>query len=118
MELWAFPFEVTEWIDGDTVKGILHTLLDERKGTKELPFYGRLLGIDAPDRREPLFYEAAEYADSLAPAGQIAFVRVVPVKGKIKDSFGRYFVEVYTPTWKSINQSLLASGFASVYVDR
>lgn len=118
MEPWAYPAEVVEWIDGDTVKLILHTLPDERKGTKELPLYGRLIGIDAPDRREPLYYEAEEYANSLAPAGEITYVQIVLVKGKIKDSFGRYFTIVYTPTWKSINQSLLASGFASVYVDR
>lgn len=117
MEPWLYYADIIRWIDGDTVEFVLHIFGNHRMGTPEEPLTGRLIGIDTPERREPLFEEATEYANSLAPEGQRTLLRTVRVKNKLKDSFGRYFVIVYTPDYHNINESLLASGFAVPYVD-
>lgn len=118
IEPYIYYADILNWIDGDTIKlSRLYLFDDVIKGTEKHPVIGRLVGIDTPEIREPYATEATEYARSLAPDGSRTLVRTVKVKGKLTDSFGRYFMIIYTPQGHDINHALLVSGLAVPYVD-
>lgn len=115
---YVFETDVLNWIDGDTIKlSKLYLIEDLAIGSVKNPVIGRLIGIDTPEHKQPYATEATEYARSLVPDGSRTLVRTVLVKGKLKDSFGRYFMVIYTPDGHDVNHALLVSGLAVPYVD-
>lgn len=117
MEPYLYYADVIDWVDGDTVKFVIDLGFDLTFGKTDKPLVGRLITIDTPERREPLFTEATEFAKAMAPEGATCFIRTVKVDGKLKDNFGRYFIIIYSLDGESINDALLASGLAVLYVD-
>lgn len=117
MEPYLYYADILDWVDGDTIKFVIDLGFDLQFGKPERPLVGRLITIDTPERREPLFKEATEFAMDMAPEGATALIRTVKVDGKLKDPFGRYFVIVYSLAGESINDALLASGLAVLYQD-
>lgn len=117
MEPYLYYADIIDWVDGDTVKFVLDLGFDITFGKSQRPKVGRLVTIDTPERREPLFTEATNFAIEMAPEGATAFIRTVKVDDKLQDNFGRYFIIVYSLDGESINDALLASGLAVLYVD-
>ena len=115
MEPYLYYADVIRWVDGDTVELVIDVGFDFTLGKPDKPAVGRLVPIDTPEKKEPNFIEAGDFARSMAPEGSKALVRTVKIKGKLKDNFGRYFVIMYSINGESINDALLASGLAEVY---
>lgn len=116
--LYVRKAKVLRWVDGDTVELFVDQGFDD---WKKVTF--RLLGIDTPERSEAGYHEATDFAQSLAPVGkEVVIQSFKPFKD---DSFGRYLVKIYSgdavlaAEWteaEDVNQALLATGHAEVYV--
>jgi hypothetical protein len=66
----------------------------------------RLDGIDCPEKGQAYGSKAKESTSALA------FGRVVAVRPRNKDRYGRTVAEVVLPDGRSLNQELIRSGFA------
>jgi endonuclease YncB( thermonuclease family) len=115
LQPYLYLCDVLRWRDGDTVEMIIDLGMDITLGKPERPAVGRLVVIDTPEKKEPNYIEAGEFARHMAPEGSKALVRTVKVNGKLKDNFGRYFVIMYSLEGDSINDALLAAGLAEIY---
>ena len=87
--------------DGDTV-----TVLSGRAQVKV-----RLWGIDCPEGGQPYGKAAKRHASDLC------FGRVVEVRTKNVDQYGRVVGEVLLPGGRSVNREMVRAGFAWWYSD-
>jgi len=92
--------KVVKVIDGDTLDVLL-------KG-EEIRI--RLLGIDTPEKGEPLYKEAKERLAELASA-----VVYVEADAEKKDRYGRYLFWLYSEDGQLINAELVKEGLADCY---
>jgi micrococcal nuclease len=92
----TFTGQVIGVTDGDTISVL-------RAGRREVV---RLLGIDAPERRQAYGERAKQHAAALA------FGKVVAVEAAGRDRHGRLLAEVRLPDGRSLNQELVRAGFA------
>lgn len=94
---------VTGVIDGDTV------ILQSGKRV-------RLIGIDTPEKREPLCKEATEYLKTLVHKQQV----LLEYDREKKDRYGRLLANIYVRHGSKgeltfVNGQMVAQGFARVY---
>ena len=94
--------------DGDKVIGIkdgdtIEILKDNQ------PVTVRLYGVDAPEKNQPYGTQAKNFASELA------FGKQVELNEKGQDRYGRTIGEIILPDGKSLNQELVANGFAWYY---
>jgi endonuclease YncB( thermonuclease family) len=82
--------------DGDTI-----VVLRDRR-----PAVVRLVGIDAPERRQPYGERARQFAAALAHG------QTVRVRATGRDRNGRLLGEVELPDGRSLNQELVRGGYA------
>jgi micrococcal nuclease len=101
----TFTAAVLRWVDGDTVD--VDVDLGFSIWSKQRI---RLLGIDTPERGQPMYIEAGQRAEALAPAGT-----VVHLTTQGKDRYGRYLGVVTTGS-VVVNEVLLAEGLAKPYM--
>jgi micrococcal nuclease len=92
----TFTGQVIGVTDGDTISVL-------RGGRREVV---RLLGIDAPERRQAYGERAKQHAAALA------FGKVVAVEAAGRDRHGRLLAEVRLPDGRSLNQELVRAGYA------
>lgn len=94
-------------IDGDTFEG---DLMLEPFGIVLKNQRFRLLGIDTPERGEPLYREARDMTAKLIEKKNVSVIV------QDKDSFGRWLSEVTLyGRDESLNEILLKEGLAAVY---
>ena len=91
-----FTARVVGVTDGDTLT-VLH---DRRSATV------RLLGVDAPEKRQAYGDRAKRFTADLA------FDRTVTVRTTGRDRYGRLLGEVVLPDGRSLNQELVRAGYA------
>ena len=91
-----FTARVVGVTDGDTLT-VLH---DRRSATV------RLLGVDAPEKRQAYGDRAKRFTADLA------FDRTVTVRTSGRDRYGRLLGEVVLPDGRSLNQELVRAGYA------
>jgi endonuclease YncB( thermonuclease family) len=91
-----FKARVVGITDGDTIT-VLH---DNRAETV------RLMGVDAPEKRQPYGDRARRFTADLA------FDRTVTVLTSGRDRNGRLLGEVVLPDGRSLNQELVRAGYA------
>jgi endonuclease YncB( thermonuclease family) len=106
LALWAFlagPAAAEEFMgrvvgvtDGDTIK-VLHANQSETV---------RLLGVDAPEKRQAYGDRARRFTADLA------FDRTVTVRTSGRDRNGRLLGEVVLPDGRSLSQELVRAGYA------
>jgi len=82
--------------DGDTIT----VLVDGRARVV------RLLGIDAPERRQAYGERAKQFTATLA------FGKTVRVQLRERDRYERLLAEVFLPDGRSLNQELVRAGYA------
>jgi micrococcal nuclease len=82
--------------DGDTIK-VLHANQSEPV---------RLLGVDAPEKRQAYGDRARRFT------AELAFDRTVTVHAAGRDRYGRLLGEVVLPNGRSLNQELVRAGYA------
>lgn len=88
--------EVTHVIDGDTVE----VRLDGRE------YRLRYIGVDAPEREEPFYNEAADFNRDLVEGETVILVRDVSET----DQYGRLLRYVYLEDGTFVNGELIANG--------
>lgn len=91
-----FTARVVGVTDGDTIK-VLHANHSETV---------RLLGVDAPEKRQAYGDRARRFTSDLA------FDRTVIVHATGRDRYGRLLGEVVLPDGRSLNQELVRAGYA------
>lgn len=91
-----FTGRVVGVTDGDTIK-VLHANRSETV---------RLLGVDAPEKRQAYGDRARQFTADLA------FDRTVTVRTSGRDRNGRLLGEVVLPDGRSVNQELVRAGYA------
>ncbi len=91
-----FTGRVVAVVDGDTIT-VLHGRRAERL---------RLVGIDAPEKRQDYGEQAKRFVSALA------FGRTVTVEPRGHDRNGRVLAEVVLPDGRSLNRELVRSGYA------
>lgn len=96
-----FTGTVISVADGDTLT-VLHAGKQERV---------RLYGVDCPEKKQPFGTRARQLT------GQLAFQKVVTVRVKDRDRYGRTVGEVVLPDGKVLNQELVRAGLAWWYRD-
>ena len=103
-------FQVIRVIDGDTISISLHCDIGPTVAKV------RLLGIQAPERRQPGYIEAKNGLIDLLknPAGKYKKVRLVFDKPGQKDAFGRFLAYVHV-AGIDCGEDLLRRDLVSVY---
>ena len=91
-----FTGRVVGVTDGDTIK-VLHAHQSETV---------RLLGVDAPEKRQAYGDRARRFT------AELAFDRSVTVRSSGRDRNGRLLGEVLLPDGRSLNQELVRAGYA------
>lgn len=91
-----FAGRVVGIADGDTIT-VLHARHSETV---------RLLGVDAPEKRQAYGDRARRFT------AELAFDRTVTVRGAGRDRNGRLLGEVVLPDGRSLNQELVRAGYA------
>lgn len=91
-----FQARVTSITDGDTL-----TVLHNRQQIRI-----RLYGIDCPERGQPFHSRATQRAAALAHR------QIVTVQPESRDRYGRLVAWVVLPDGRSLNETLVAEGFA------
>ena len=101
------PATVTRHVDGDTFEV---AIADPAYGmrTKEKV---RFMGIDTPERDEPLFAEARAHVERRAGAGPV----YLAFDFRRRDQFDRLLAFVYLPDGTLLNAELIEHGLAVVY---
>lgn len=96
--MYTYKVTVIRWIDGDTVKvnvdlgfGIFHVA------------DCRLLGVDTPERNQPLFKEAKLKAQDVYPVGS----EIVVTTHKGLDKYGRWLIDLPLVTEALTKSNLL-----------
>jgi micrococcal nuclease len=88
-------------VDGDTVD-----VSPEVRGNDT----ARLIGVDTPERGEPLYAEAAEYARESLEGEQVTLELDV----EEEDDYGRLLAYVYRSDGSMCNEALVREGYAQV----
>ena len=96
---WAWSGNVVGVADGDTIE-VMH----DGKGEKI-----RLYGIDCPEKKQDFGQRAKKFTS------QKVFGKVVEVEQIDTDRYGRTVALVYLGNKYSLNEALIASGYAWVY---
>lgn len=94
-----FQGKVVRIVDGDTIE-VLHSLRPERI---------RLNGVDAPEKSQAFGSRARQFA------ARLVFGRIVTVREKGRDRYGRTLAEIALPDGRILNRELVANGFAWHY---
>ena len=94
-----FQGKVVRIVDGDTIE-VLHRLRPERI---------RLHGVDAPEKSQAFGSRARQFTAGLV------FARIVTVREKGRDRYGRTLAEIALPDGRILNRELVANGFAWHY---
>jgi endonuclease YncB( thermonuclease family) len=94
-----FQGKVVGIVDGDTIE-VLHSLRTERI---------RLHGVDAPEKSQAFGSRARQFTAGLV------FGRIVTVREKGRDRYGRTLAEIALPDGRILNRELVANGFAWHY---
>ena len=92
-------FKVIGIKDGDTIE-----ILKENQ-----PITVRLYGVDCPEKNQDFGTQAKNFTS------QLAFGKYVKLNDKGKDRYGRTIGEIILPDGRSLNQELVANGFAWYY---
>ncbi len=92
-------FKVIGIKDGDTVELLMNNQ----------PVTVRLYGVDAPEKIQDYGTQAKNFAS------QLAFGKYVKLTSHGNDRYGRTIGEIILPDGKSLNQELVANGFAWYY---
>ncbi len=98
---------VTRHVDGDTFEV---AIADPPRGMRAAERV-RLMGIDTPERDEPLFAEARAHVERRAGAGPV----YLAFDFRRRDQFDRLLAFVYLPDGTLLNAELLETGLAVVY---
>ena len=101
------PATVTRHVDGDTFEV---AIADPPRGMRAVERV-RLMGIDTPERDEPLFAEARAHVERRAGAGPV----YLAFDFRRRDQFDRLLAFVYLPDGTLLNAELLETGLAVVY---
>lgn len=104
--MYNYSATITRWVDGDTVD--MRVDLGFRMFA-ETRF--RLYGIDTPEIGQPNHDQATALANQIAPAGSTVQIATYPAPEK----YGRWLVDIFTADQHSVNDTLLASGYAKPY---
>lgn len=102
---YRYKARIDNWVDGDTVD--LYVDLGFRHFVKTR---FRLYGIDTPERGHPLWGEASDHAELMAPVGSDVVIDVY----KDADKYGRWLVNIRVGE-ECVNDSLVAAGLAVPY---
>ena len=94
-----FQGKVVRIVDGDTIE-VLHSLRAERI---------RLHGVDAPEKSQAFGSRARQFTAGLV------FGRIVTVREKGRDRYGRTLAQIALPDGRILNRELVANGFAWHY---
>lgn len=103
---WNNLAEIIRWVDGDTVDVLVDAGYNVFVRARI-----RLEDINTPERGQPNFNEATDYAESLAPVGSTVLIRTK----KYERTFNRYVGEILLTNNEehlSVNEAMIASGFA------
>ena len=87
--------------DGDTFVGI-------NNDTLQIKF--RLLGIDAPEKKQAFSTKSKNHLSSLI------YDKVITVKVEKQDKWGRYLAYAYTPDMRDVSLEMLKAGMAWHFV--
>ena len=101
------PATVTRHVDGDTFEV---AIADPPRGMRAKEKV-RLMGIDTPERDEPLFAEARAHVERRAGAGPV----YLAFDFRRRDQFDRLLAFVYLPDGTLLNAELIETGLAVVY---
>lgn len=101
------PGTITRHVDGDTFEV---AIADPPRGMRAVERV-RLMGIDTPERDEPLFAEARAHVERRAGAGLV----YLAFDFRRRDQFDRLLAFVYLPDGTLLNAELLETGLAVVY---
>jgi endonuclease YncB( thermonuclease family) len=96
----AWPGKVVRVVDGDTIV----VLNGQNKQIKI-----RLYGIDTPEKKQAFGQKAKQFT------ARLVWKKQVDVKSVTTDRYGRTIALVFFDNHKSLNQELIANGFAWVY---
>lgn len=101
---WPYA-KVIRWIDGDTVVLLIDTgFHNSREQTI------RLVEVQAPEKRQPGYWNALNHVNAIAPTG--AIVSVTTYKA---DGWDRYLGDVVTDQGVHVHADLLEKGLAVLY---
>jgi len=105
---YVYPVLFRSWHDGDTAKITLDLGLRTRwEGNC------RVVGINAPELRDPGGYEALKFAEQLVPPGTVR-----PCQSVAMDSFGRPLIAIdlgTTTGFDGFARAMLEAGMAVIY---
>lgn len=109
----SYPFKVTEVVDGDTIKGVVHQWIDT-----DLTIGVRIFGVNTPektwrakcDKEKELGVKATEFAKAWVDGHELFITNIS------NDKFGgRIDAIVYNEDGESLGETLLAEGHAAPY---
>lgn len=105
--LYTYQAKVERIVDGDTVVATLDAGFQ-----MSIRQTLRLLGIDAPEMRDPDGEERRLAYAATVELGRLVAGKTVFVKTHKLDSFGRYLAQLWTQDGVDVNQAMLDGGFA------
>lgn len=105
MTTWTYPCLIKSWVDGDTAR------VDLDLGFR-VHWQGnaRIIGIDAPELRDPGGPEAKAFAEQIAPPG----LTYIATSEKM-DNFGRPLISLQLVDGYSFSETMLHNGYAVPY---
>lgn len=104
---YRYKATVDRWVDGDTVDVVIDLGFKVQTAQRL-----RLYGINTPERGQPGFDAATDFARARAPKGS-----TVEVKSYKTGKFGRWLAMIYVPNEaQSINRALVEEGLALEYL--
>lgn len=95
--MYTYKVTVLRWIDGDTVR----VSVDLGFGISYVTDC-RLLGVDTPERGQPLYKEATLKSESIYPVGS----EIIVTTHKGNDKYGRWLIDLPLVT-EALTQSNL-----------
>lgn len=101
------PATVTRHVDGDTFEVAIADPAYGMRAKEKV----RFMGIDTPERDEPLFAEARAHVERRAGAGPV----YLAFDFRRRDQFDRLLAFVYLPDGTLLNAELIETGLAVVY---
>jgi endonuclease YncB( thermonuclease family) len=104
-QLWVL---VIDWVDGDTLHGVLDHGCFVYHGTTAKPLRYRCAGINAPELDTPQGRPARDYAHMIAPPGEY------PCISTGIDTYGRPLIDLILPGGM-FSSRMIDAGFATVY---
>lgn len=113
IDIYEYEATLIRVVDGDTVWVALDLGLDVT-----IHVSLRLVGIDAPELRNPGGQEARTFLTRLLPTG-VRALRVMTTKDR-REKYGRYLARILLPLSDGtmlldVNQEMIARGHARVY---